>query len=75
MMYTGKVAFFQGWSRWVVIGLGIVQSMVTILIIATELGNIASNFWLTNVFAGGWCGVIMIVHIVALFVTSEFFMK
>jgi hypothetical protein len=43
-MYTENVAFFQGWSRWVVIGLDIVKDMVTILIIAIELRSIASNF-------------------------------
>jgi hypothetical protein len=44
MVFTDNVAFFQGWPRWIVIGLEIVKVMVTILIIATELGNIASNF-------------------------------
>jgi len=50
--------------------MGVVEVLACIVLIATELGNVGANFWTTNVFAGGWCGIIMIAHFISLFVTG-----
>ncbi|CAF1324581.1 unnamed protein product [Rotaria sordida] len=63
-------SFKRAWPRCFVIFLGIVEVIATIVLILTELGNVAANFWTTNVFAGGWCGLIMIVHFFGLFVAG-----
>ncbi len=68
-----KGAFLQVWPKCFLIFLGVIEVLATAVIIATELGNVAANFWLTNVFAGGWCGLVMIVHFLAIFVAGKFF--
>ena len=55
--------------------MGIVEVLAVLVLIFTELGNVAANFWTTNVFAGGWCGLIMFIHFIALFVVGKFFIK
>ena len=61
-----KEAFVKVWPRCFLIFLAIIELLAALVLIATELGNVAANFWITNVFAGGWCGVIMLIHFVAL---------
>ncbi|CAF0996320.1 unnamed protein product [Adineta steineri] len=65
-----KVAFVQVWPKWLMIIMGIIEVIAVIVFFLTELGNVATNFWVTNVFAGGWCGCIMIIHFLALFITG-----
>jgi hypothetical protein len=65
-----KEAFNRVWPKCFIIFLGIIEVLATIVLIITELGNVGANFWTTNVFAGGWCGLIMLVHFIALFVTA-----
>ncbi|CAF2676214.1 unnamed protein product [Rotaria sp. Silwood2] len=62
--------FKKAWPRCFIIFLGIVEVVAAIVLILTELGNVGANFWTTNVFAGGWCGLIMIVHFFGLFVAG-----
>jgi hypothetical protein len=64
--------FFQGWQRHAVIAIAIIEVIIIIVFVLTELGNIASNFWLTNVFGGTWCGLVLLIHCVSLFVIGEF---
>jgi hypothetical protein len=73
MQNQNKVAFLQVWPKWFVIILAIIEVLAVIVLIITELGNVASNFWITNVFAGGWCGLVMLVHFIALFVAGKSF--
>jgi len=70
MTTPNKDAFLRVWPRCFIIFLGIVEFLAVIVLIITELGNVGSNFWTTNVFAGGWCGLIMLVQFFALFVAS-----
>jgi len=62
--------FRQIWPRCFVVFIGIIQALATIIILFTELGNVATNFWTANVFAGGWCGLILLVQCVALFISG-----
>lgn len=70
MAAPDKASFNQVWPKCFIIFLGIVELLAVIVLVLTELGNIASNFWVTNVFAGGWCGLVMLVHFFALFVAG-----
>jgi len=65
-----KGAFLQAWPKCFVIFMCIIELLAALVLIATELGNVASNFWTTNVFAGGWCGLIMLIHFISLAVAS-----
>lgn len=47
--------------------MGIIELLVVILLLLTEFGNVAANFWTTNVFAGAWCGIIILIHCVLVF--------
>jgi len=62
--------FRQSWPRCFVAFMGVIELLATAILFATELGNVAANFWTTNVFAGGWCGLVMLVHFMALFVAG-----
>jgi len=61
-----KGAFIQVFPKCFVIFICVIELLSALVLIATELGNVASNFWTTNVFAGGWCGIIMLIHFLAL---------
>lgn len=71
MTTPDKESFKQVWPRCFVIFLGIIELLCVIVLILTELGNVFSSFWLTNVFAGGWCGLVMLVHFFSLFVAGK----
>lgn len=66
--------FTDSFPRCFVVFLGIVELLCVIVFILTELGNVAANFWTTNVFAGGWCGLIMLIHFFGLFVAGKVFL-
>ncbi|CAF3119835.1 unnamed protein product [Rotaria socialis] len=70
MVSPDKEAFVKVWPRCFLVFLGVVEVIAAIVLIVTEFGNVASNFWTTNVFAGGWCGIIMIAHFFGLFVAA-----
>jgi hypothetical protein len=67
--------FYQGWRKFAVIAIAIVEVIIIILFLLTELGNVASNFFLTNVFAGSWCGLVVLIHVLTLFAVGEFSFK
>jgi len=69
MAEPNKEAFLAAWPKCFLIFMGIIEVLATIILILTELGNVAANFWTTNVFAGGWCGILMLAHFIAIFVT------
>jgi hypothetical protein len=71
MPAPNKEAFLRVWPRCFIIFLGIIELLAAIVLILTELGNVAADFWLTNVFAGGWCGLIMVIHFFGLFVAGN----
>jgi hypothetical protein len=66
-------SFKQVWPRCFIVFLGIIEFLVVVVFVLTELGNIGTNFWVTNVFAGSWCGLIILVHLIALFVAGKLF--
>jgi hypothetical protein len=55
--------------------MALIELMAVALLILTELGNVGANFWLTNVFAGGWCGIIILFHTLLLFVSGKKILK
>jgi hypothetical protein len=65
-------SFYKGWKKFAVIGIGVANVIIIILFILTELGNVASNFFLTNVFAGSWCGLVLLIYTMILFAVGEF---
>jgi hypothetical protein len=64
--------FYQGWRKFAVITIALLEVIIIIIFILTELGNVASNFWLTNVFAGSWCGLVVLIHVLTLLAVGEF---
>ena len=67
-----KDVFIQAWPKCFVIFMGIIELLAALILLITELGNVAANFWTTNVFAGGWAGLILLICAISLFVTGEF---
>ena len=65
-----KEAFIAAWPRCFLIFMGIIEVLATIILILTEIGNVGANFWTTNVFAGGWGGIVMLAHFIAIFVAG-----
>jgi hypothetical protein len=61
------------WPRCFMVFMGVIELLAVVILFFTELGNVASSFWTTNVFAGGWCGLIMLIHFIALFVVGKSF--
>jgi len=72
-MAPANDVFFNKWQKYTIIAIGITEVIIVIVFLLTELGNVASNFWLTNVFAGTWCGLVALIHAIQLFVIGEFF--
>jgi len=70
MSSPDKQAFNQSWPKCFLIFLAIIELLAALVLIATELGNVAANFWTTNVFAGGWCGLVMLIHFLAVSVSA-----
>jgi hypothetical protein len=70
-----KEAFLQVWPKCFLIFLAIIELLAALVLIATELGNVAASFWITNVFAGGWGGIIMLINFLALCVVGKFIVK
>lgn len=66
-------AFFNNWQKNVVIIIGILLVITVVFFILTDLGNVASNFWLTNVFVGTWCGLLVMIDAMALLIIGKFF--
>lgn len=62
--------FVRVWPRCFLVFMGVVLLIATIFLLLTELGNACAHFWLTNVFAGAWCGIIDFAFAIALFVCA-----
>lgn len=65
-------AFEQIWPKCFIAFTAIVELLAAILLFLTELGNVAADFWKTNVFAGGWGGLILLIHAILLLITGKF---
>lgn len=63
--------FLHFWPKCFIVFMGIIGIITVIILLLTELGNVAANFWLTNVFAGGWCGIILLIHAVLVLLSGK----
>ncbi|CAF0802982.1 unnamed protein product [Adineta steineri] len=70
MLNPNKTTFLLIWPRCFITFIAILELLAVIMFFLTELCSVAANFWTTNVFAGGWCGLIALIHVIALFVTG-----
>jgi hypothetical protein len=75
MADPNEESFKAVWPRCFIIFMGIIEALAFLVLIFTELGNVAASFWTTNVFAGGWCGIIILIHFIALFVVGKISIK
>lgn len=71
MAPVNKDAFLRFWPKCFIVFLAIIELVAIIILFLTELGNVAANFWTTNVFAGGWCGLIMFIHFIFIFTAGK----
>jgi hypothetical protein len=71
MAPPNKDVFLQSWPKCFISFMAIIEVICVIILILTEIGNVAANFWTTNAFVGGWCGLIMLVHLVSLFFAGK----
>ena len=72
MLSPNKTTFLLIWPKCFLIFLGVIEFIAVVAFILTELCSVAANFWTTNVFVGAWCGLIVLIHAIALFVTGKF---
>ncbi|UJR38516.1 hypothetical protein I4U23_031182 [Adineta vaga] len=70
MLNPDKTTFLLIWPRCFIVFLGLIELLAFVMFILTELCSVAANFWITNVFAGGWCGIVVLIHAIALFVAG-----
>ena len=63
--------FIEIWPKCFLIFVGVIEVIAVVLLMLTELGNVAANFWTVNVFAGGWCGVILLIHAITVFAAGK----
>ncbi len=75
MVEPNKTTFIRIWPKCFISFMALIELMAVALLILTELGNVGANFWLTNVFAGGWCGIIILFHTLLLFVSGKKILK
>jgi hypothetical protein len=75
MSSPNEKVFLEMWPQCLIVFMGIIELLAVIVIFLTELGNVAANFWTTNVFAGGWCGLILLIHFFSLFVAGKKMIK
>jgi len=64
-------AFLRVWPTCLIMILTLIELLAIVILLLTELCNVAANFWTTNVFAGGWCGLVMFIHFIFLLVTGK----
>ncbi|CAF2502315.1 unnamed protein product [Rotaria sp. Silwood2] len=70
MARPNETIFSEVWPKCFVIFMAIIELIAVLILFITEFGNVGVNFWTTNVFAGGWCGLIMLIHVILLFATG-----
>jgi sorbitol-specific phosphotransferase system component IIBC len=66
-----KKAFLQFWPKCFIPFMAVIELLAALILLLTELGNVAANFWTTNVFAGGWCGLVILIHSIAVFASGK----
>ena len=71
MRSVNKTIFRRLWPNHWVTFMAVLEIFLIIFLFLTELGNVGANFWVTNIFAGAWCGLVMIVHMISLFVAGR----
>ncbi len=71
MAPLNKDAFLRFWPKCFITFLAIMELIAVIILFLTELGNVAANFWTTNVFAGGWCGLVLLIHLLFMFAAGK----
>jgi len=71
MFKPDKIEFLKLWPKCFIAFMGILELACVLMFFLTELCNVAANFWTTNVFAGAWCGLVMLVHSIALIVAGK----
>ncbi len=64
-------AFLQVWPECFLMVLALIELLAVLLLFLTELCNVAASFWTTNVFAGGWCGLVMLIHLIFMFMNGK----
>ncbi|CAF1409081.1 unnamed protein product [Adineta ricciae] len=70
MLHPDKTTFLVIWPKCFTTFLGVIEFIAFVMFILTELCSVAANFWVTNVFAGGWCGIIVLIHAIFLFIAG-----
>ena len=66
MSTLNEKLFVNAWPDCFILFLAFVEIIAVILLFLTELGNVAANFWRSNVFAGGWSGIVMLIQLLLL---------
>ena len=64
-------AFLKIWPKCFITFVAFIELIIVIFLFLTELGNVAAHFWYGNVFAGGWCGIVMLFHNIFLFASGK----
>jgi len=71
MAPPNKEVFLKLWPTCFITFMALIELIAVVILFLTELGNVAANFWTTNVFAGGWCGLVMLIHVLFLFAAGK----
>jgi hypothetical protein len=71
MTSPNKDVFLELWPTCFINFMTVIELICVILLLFTEFCNIFINFWITNVFAGGWCGLIMLIHVILSFINGK----
>jgi len=64
-------AFLRVWPTCFIMILTLIELFSICILFLTELCNVAASFWITNVFAGGWCGLVLLIHFIFLLITGK----
>jgi hypothetical protein len=71
MSKPDPIEFRKIWPSCFIAFMGFLELACVIMLLLTEFCSVSANFWTTNVFAGGWCGLVMLVHSIALIVAGK----
>jgi hypothetical protein len=71
MVPPNKEVFLKLWPKRFIRFIAIIEIIAVVILVITELGNEAASFWTTNVFAGGWCGLVMLIHLIFMFMNGK----
>lgn len=62
--------FVRIWPKCFITATGVIELIAVIFLFLTELGSVAAHFWYANVFAGGWCGLVMGIHTIFILIAG-----